>query len=43
VSFGLLALLLREASEACGRAEFEGFGLLMAGNLNGFEETFLGF
>ena len=41
--FGSLALLLPETSETDGRTEFEGLGLLLARNLNGFQKIPLGF
>ena len=43
MSFVLLALLLPQAREARRRTQFQRFGLLLAGNLDGFEETRLGF
>lgn len=37
------ALLPPQASEACRGAEFPRFGLLLAGNVDGFEEAGFGF
>ena len=39
--FVFFALLLPQASQAHRRAEFEGFGLLLAGNVDGLQEALL--
>ena len=39
----VLPWLLPQAREARGSAQFEGLGLLLLRDLNGFEKTFFGF
>ena len=42
VSVGGLALTLPQASEACRGAQFPGLGLLLLGDVDGFEEAGFG-
>ena len=43
MGFGFLALLLPQTSKAHRRAEFQRFGLLLAGDVDGFEKARFGF